>query len=140
MTIAFFLNVIALIQVVLNGTFVRNTWSLIVLSVLFFTFGVSMIFKAQHWPYAGLIFSLSSLLIAWAYSIHFVLKKQKAILDILKLIWVLGMCLNSILEEFELNEYVGFLGHVVPISFILMYGVFAFQILSAKAEDTINEM
>jgi hypothetical protein len=140
LTLAFFLNVLALIQVVLNGTFIRKTWSLIVLIILFTTFLVSMMAKAQHWPYAGLVFSLSSLLIAWTYSIHFVLKKQKALLDILKLIWVLGMSFNSILVEFKLGEYVWFLRQAMLISFVLMYGVFAFQILKTKSGDTINDL
>lgn len=128
----YFINIATLIHIVQNGTFIRNRWSLIASIVLFFSLGIGMLFKIQHWPYGDEVFLISSVAIAIVYSIHFVSKKGKAFLDVLKLIWVLMMCSNSVFIELNLGEILWFYGHVVWLIFNVLYLTFAYQIIFQK--------
>lgn len=137
----YFINIATLIHVVQNGTFIRNRWSLIAAIVLFFSLGIGMLFKIQHWPYGAELFLISSVAIAIVYGIHFSLKAKKSFLDVLKLIWVLMMCSNAVLIELNLRETLWFLRHVVWLLLYILYLTFAYQILFEKqsASNTFDK-
>lgn len=137
----YFINIVTLIHVVQNGTFIRNRWSLIAAIVLLFSLGIGMLAKIQHWPYGAELFSISSAAIAIVYGIHFSLKAKKSFLDVLKLIWVLMMCSNAVLIELNLRETLWFLRHVVWLLLYILYLTFAYQILFEKqsASNTFDK-
>jgi len=126
----FFLGFIAIIHVASFGTFLKNSWSLIMVTFLILVFAVSGLFKIMHWPYPTYLTILSSFGIFGIYAIHFYKKKQKKKLDFLKLLWVLLMCLNSILIDIEIHFFEPYLRNLVWLVFNITYFTFAYQVLN----------
>ncbi len=62
-------------------------------------FGI--LFKFQHWPYGNEIVLITSSIIAILYSIRFVLKKEKVVLDYIKLALILCWAFNYINSTFH---------------------------------------
>ena len=58
---------------------------------------VGFLFKLQHWPFAGTTLMIGYVGIMITYAIRFITKKQKHLLDILKLLWVQTTAIISLL-------------------------------------------
>lgn len=123
------LGFIALIYIASFGTFLRNLWSLILFAILILVFAVSGLFKTLHWPYPDYLTTLSAIGILVVYGIHFYKKKQKLTLDLLKLLWVLLICLNSMLINVAITVFDPYLGHFVYFVFNVLFFVFAYHVL-----------
>ncbi|MBK7762838.1 MAG: hypothetical protein IPI46_05620 [Bacteroidetes bacterium] len=71
-----------------RGTFRKTIWN----KVFFMSISLLMIgfiFKLQHWSFAGIFIIISSVVIACAYTLHFIQKRDKTKLDYFK--WVLAL-------------------------------------------------
>ncbi len=60
------------------------------------------LFKVMHWPYGQALISLSSALIMVLYGFRFYFKKDKTMLDYLKLAMVLLWTLSNLIKSFHL--------------------------------------
>jgi hypothetical protein len=88
--IAEFLGLILLLR---NGTTINTVYFTIFLFCMGFVL-IGSLFKIMHWPGENLLF-LSLIAIAVIYTIRFMAKKQKRLLDVLKLLWVITAYVGS---------------------------------------------
>ncbi len=113
-TIAYFIGVILLLY---TGTFIKKR---LFISITLFFIGIfilSVLLRILHWPFANLLFITSCVIISFVYMLHFFLKKTKTSLDILKVLWVIGLFAVMIggigrarnLEMIKSIEYILFL-------------------------------
>ncbi len=58
---------------------------------------VGFLFRLLHWSFAGITFMIGYVGIMITYVIRFIIKKQKLLLDILKLLWVQTTAIISLL-------------------------------------------
>lgn len=83
-----FVNLLGINLLVKNGTLRKTTYfKLISVFIGLLIFGA--MFKVMHWPGASIILIISLIGIPLIYTIHFLKKTIKNILDFLKLAWVL---------------------------------------------------
>ena len=96
------------------GTFLRSTWWRLIYIGLGLWF-LSLLFKLQHWQGARALSLLSAALVALPYLAFFISKKNKSLLDWLKLIYALGFLAGTVstLNRFAYTEF------IVPVSAFL---------------------
>lgn len=70
-----------------NGGFVYSKY-IRFLNISFAVFILAILFKIQHWPGAGILLIVFPFAVTTIYTLWFIGKENKQLLDILKLFWV----------------------------------------------------
>ncbi|MDR1678208.1 MAG: hypothetical protein LBR81_00290 [Prevotellaceae bacterium] len=100
-----------------------------ILRIIIAIFIVGILFKVQHWPGAAIILSISVSALLITYLVRFITKKEKKLLDWLKVIWLSLYFISDIiatpLNGFNVNL-------VVNIFFIIMFGYFIYLKIKDK--------
>jgi hypothetical protein len=100
---------LALIMVARSGTTMKTVQFKIILFCLgIFILGV--LYKIMHWPGGFEIMTISLTGIVIAYAIRFINKKNKTILDIFKMLWVVCAA----------GERIAIVGHLVKREYLMM--------------------
>lgn len=108
--------IVGLILLIKNGTIISTMYLKLILVFIMLTL-VGTFFKVSHWPF-GLIIQTGSLLsIGLIYLIWFINKKDKKLLDILKLLWVITTSVLASLIGLSLIP--SFYAHIGLIVFLV---------------------
>jgi len=86
-----------------TGTLLKSLYWITV-GALLILLAVGAVFQLQHWPGASLIFLFAAIGLASVYSVSFLFKKQKEILDVIKVLWVLSYTAQILTRNFHLIE------------------------------------
>ncbi|WP_445711059.1 GldL-related protein [Flavobacterium sp.] len=71
---------------------------------------ISILFKVMHWPYTQLLMTIGLGIIVLLYPVRFYLKKEKRIIDYVKLLVAIFLPLNTYLNLFHLPSH-----YILPI-------------------------
>ena len=114
-----FISLALILTIVMNGTYTRTKY--FKLNHIFIAFLiVGALFRIQHYKGASLLFLISSLGIITLYTIHFFRKKDKSIVDFLKLFWLISVQLGSFSKIHHLPYSFEEINILTPILFILL--------------------
>jgi len=86
---------------------------------------IGMLFKIQHWPYANVIIVSAFSSIAILYSFRFGAKKEKKLIDYVKLILVVFWCISGSLKtlHFPFQLFFQMIASIAFLSWITMEGI-----------------
>jgi hypothetical protein len=108
---------------VLNGSFLRTKLFYVALLFLIAIL-VSILFDVLQWPGHSQLLLIGSIGMLPIYIVHFMRKKNRGVLDYLKVGFVFCFCMMSLADFVELPEWYPL---VVVTATMLAYGVFAYQ-------------
>src|ERR1700693_5921749 len=81
------LRLAGIILIIQNGSILKSKPFIQIIYFLICTTIIGSMFKIMHWPYGNLLFTAGLSGIILTYAIHFINKKVKKLLDVLKLLW-----------------------------------------------------
>ena len=125
--------ILGLIMLIKNGTIISTTYFKLILAFIVLTF-IGAFFKVSHWPFGQIILTGSLISIGLVYLIWFVNKKNKSLLDILKLLWVITA--SGLASLIGLGLIPSFYAHVGPVLFWTT--IIYFVIVDRKAISKIE--
>lgn len=99
-------QIAGLFMLIANGTFILSKYyKFIKLPVALYVIG--LLFVIEHWPYANIILIATVCSIILIYSLSFIAKPSKEVLDYTKLLWVITYFGYALLKYFHLlrEEY-----------------------------------
>lgn len=102
MDIVFSVVMLAGLWIMISDSRLRRSWFFIPVIIGALLVVAGLAFMMQHWPSSGILMLSGAAAISLFYTIYFFTKKEKKLLDIMKLAWLLTRMGGAVLVLFHL--------------------------------------